>query len=483
MKDNKKAINDRKVGLWGLVAAAVGMTVASGVFSLAKDFPAAGAGQGAVLVGWLICGIGMFSLMRVFFGLSYVKPELKGGIYAFAKAGFGDWIGFLSAWGYWVCCFLCIVAFSNLLFSAIGYFIPFFGVEGNSLEAVIGGSVYIWLLCALVLAGVEIAALVNLLATIAKMIPLFMFILLTLLLGKFNPEIFLHNFWGDGPLLGQINATAMITLWVFSGIEGCVVISARARNMNDVAGGSAISFFFVLILYALITLLSMGVMPAAELAELDNPSLAYVMEAVVGPWGAILINLGVVISLLGAQLSVVIITAEVANAAAKMGAFCRFFAKENKNNSPSNALLLSLGLAQLFLIITYFNESTFQAFYYLSASMLMLPYLLCALYYAKVVKAKQGFETYAAGGKYKFEVFIAILAVVYGIWLVYAVGIDYLLYSCMFYAAGTAVYLYGKKEKNEKPFTNIIDYSVLGIVTVCGLTAIILILTGAITPF
>jgi len=483
MQDNKKTAVDRKVGLWGLVAAAVGMTVASGVFSLAKDFPLAGASQGAVIIGWLICGIGMFTLMRVFFGLSYVKPELKGGIYAFAKAGFGDWIGFLSAWGYWVCCFLCIVAFSNLLFSAIGYFIPFFGVEGNSLEAVIGGSIYLWILCGLILAGVEIATLINLLVTIAKMIPLFMFIILTLLLGQFNLDIFLHNFWGDEPLLGQINATAMITLWVFSGIEGCVVISSRARNMKDVAKGSAISFFFVLILYILITLLSMGVMPAAELAELDNPSLAYVMEAVVGPWGAMVINFGVVISLLGAQLAVVIITAEVANAAAKMGAFCRFFAKENKNNSPVNALILSLGLAQFFLIVTYFNESTFQAFYYLSASMLMLPYLLCALYYAKVVKAKEGFEVYAKGGKYTFEVFIAAISVIYGVWLVYAVGIDYLLYSCMFYAAGTAVYLYGKKEKKEKPFVNIFEYAVLGIVSICGVTALILILTGVITPF
>ena len=116
-----------QLGFWGLTAVAISGTVASGVFSLAGDFPKEGVFTGALIIGWLVCGLGMFGIMRVFFGLSYIKPELKGGIYSFARAGFGEFVGFFSAWGYWISTWLSLVALSNLMFSSIGYFIPFFG--------------------------------------------------------------------------------------------------------------------------------------------------------------------------------------------------------------------------------------------------------------------------------------------------------------------------------------------------------------------
>ena len=470
------------LGFWGLTAVAIGMTVASGVFNLTGDFAKEGAGQGAVIIGWIICGLGMFGLMRVFFGLSYVKPELKGGIYSFAQAGFGDWIGFLSAWGYWVCCWITLVAYANLIFSSIGHYIPLFTI-GNSGPSIIGGSIVLWLLCWLILSGMKSASFVNIVITMAKMVPLFMFILLAFLLGKFHISIFLDNFWGDIPLLEQVSGTSLITLWVFSGIEGAVVVSNRAKKMSDVAKGSSVSFFFVLILYALLSMISMGIMSPEELAALPDPNLAYVMEAVAGPWGAALINIGVIVSLSGALLADLILSAEVSNAAAKMGSFCNFFAKDNKNGSPANSLILSIAVAQVLLIMTYFNESTFTALYYMSASMLMLPYLFCALYYAKAVRAKDGFEIYAPGGKYNFEVFVAIIAVIYGIWLVYAAGLDYLLASCMFYAPGALVYIKGKKEKGEKSFKGAVDYGLLGILVVGGIVCLALLLNGTLVLF
>ena len=482
MGDIEKTNDKSLLGFWGLTAVAVGMTVASGVFNLTGDFAKEGAGQGAVILGWIVCGLGMFGLMRVFFGLSHVKPELKGGIYSFARAGFGDWVGFISAWGYWVCCLLTLVAYANLIFSSIGHYIPFFGV-GNSGPSVIGGSVLLWALCALILSGLQSASIVNLVITLAKMVPLFLFVLLAFLLGKFNLDVFLNNFWGDLPMLEQIAGTSMITLWVFSGIEGAVVVSNRAKKMSDVAKASAVSFFFVLLLYALISLISMGIMTPEELAELPDPNLAYVMEAIAGPWGAALINIGVLISLSGALLANAILTSEVSNAAAKMGSFCRFFATDNKNGSPANSLILSTAIAQVILIITYFSEATFTALYYMSASMLMLPYLFCALYYAKVVKAKEGFETYAPGGKYNFEIVVAVIAVIYGVWLVYAAGLDYLLASCMFYAPGALVYIKGKKEKSEKSFKGAFDFGLLGLIVVCGILCLILVLTGVLVLF
>ena len=482
MNDIEQKTSREQLGFWGLMAVAISGTVASGVFSLAGDFPKEGISQGGVIIGWIICGLGMFGLMRVFFGLSYVKPELKGGIYSFARAGFGEFVGFFSAWGYWISTWLSLVALSNLLFSSIGYFIPFFGV-GNSGPSVIGSSIYLWILVILTIIGVEQASFLNVFLTAAKMVPLFLFILLAFLLGKFQLAIFLDNFWGDSPILEQVASTSLITLWVFVGIEGAVVVSNRAKKMSEVAKASAVSFFFVLILYAFISLVSMGVMSPDELAELPDPNLAYVMEAVVGTWGATLMNIGVIVSLMGGLLAVLIEAMEVSNSAAKMGSFCRFFEKENKNGSPINSLILSMIIAQILLIITYFNESTFQALYYMTGSTLMLPYLLSALFYAMVVFRKDGMETYATGGKYTFEIIVAIIAVVYGVWLVYAAELKYLLANCMFYMPGILVYMKGKSEKNEKFFKGAYDYCVLAVVVALGVLCAVLLITGKIELF
>jgi arginine:ornithine antiporter/lysine permease len=76
--DNPKGLNYIR-----LTAVAIGATIGGGVFSLAGDMAANGANTGAVLVGWLICGIGMFTLTRCFFELNKRKPGLTGGIYTY----------------------------------------------------------------------------------------------------------------------------------------------------------------------------------------------------------------------------------------------------------------------------------------------------------------------------------------------------------------------------------------------------------------
>ena len=105
------------------------------------------------------------------------------------------------------------------------------------------------------------------------------------------------------PFFDQVSNTMMITIWVFVGIEGAVAISGRAKKERDVGKATIIAFICVLSIYLMVSVLSMGVMPLSELAQLENPALAGVMEHAVGQWGAILINGGVVLSLVGAMLA------------------------------------------------------------------------------------------------------------------------------------------------------------------------------------
>lgn len=472
---------EKQLNFLMLTGMIVGSTIGAGVFSLAGDMASEGANTAAVLVGWLICGIGMFGLMMSFFGLNKRKPELTNGIYSYAREGFGEFVGFNSAWGYWISALLCNVSYTTLLFQAIGYFFPVFGA-GNNLVSIICASVVIWTLNYLVLYGVKEAAAVNIITTASKLLPIFVFIIAVIFVGKFKLSIFMDNFWGEAGGLAfgdQVKATTGATVWAFIGIEGAVVLSGRAKKSKDVGKASIIGFLCIFLIYLMTSILSMGVMTRAELAELGNPQMAGILEFVVGKWGAVLINLGVILSLAGALLSWTIIAADCPYSAAKQGVFSKIFAKENKKGSPSFALFATNGIIQLFIIIIFFQESTYQAFYTMSASMIMVPYLLSALYYAKITFKKESFEL-AKPGELLGQRIIGVLGSVYGLWLIYAGGLKYLLITAILYAPGILIYIKGKKEKNEKLFNNKIDIIIACAIVALAIISVVCIATGAL---
>ena len=266
-----------------LIAAVITAVIGGGVFTMAGDMAAAGANTGAVLIGWLVCGIGVFCLMMCFYALNKFKPKLTGGIYSYARAGFGEYMGFNSAYGYWISALLATVSYTTLLFASLSFFFPVFG-EGNNLVSVIGASIIVWVCWTLVTRGVKEAASINIITTIAKLVPLLVAVVAIIFSMNFDPAIFMDNFWGepDGPVLwDQVVATVGVSIWIFLGIEGAVAISGRAKYSKDVGRATVIAFFGILAIYLLVSILSMGVMSRAELAALPNPSMAGVLEAVV----------------------------------------------------------------------------------------------------------------------------------------------------------------------------------------------------------
>ena len=127
-----QAVEENKLGFSGLTAMIIGSTIGAGIFTTAGDMASNGAHTASVLIGWGICGIGMYSLMMAFFGLNKIRPDLTNGIYSYAKEGFGEFVGFNSAWGYWMSALISNVSYITLLFGALSYFFPVFG-EGNNL--------------------------------------------------------------------------------------------------------------------------------------------------------------------------------------------------------------------------------------------------------------------------------------------------------------------------------------------------------------
>ncbi|AMS16525.1 arginine:ornithine antiporter, APA family [Pseudomonas sp. NFPP07] len=443
-----------KLRLGALVALVVGSMIGGGIFSLPQNM-AASADVGAVLIGWAITAVGMLTLAFVFQTLANRKPDLDGGVYAYAKAGFGDYMGFSSAWGYWISAWLGNVGYFVLLFSTLGYFFPLFG-EGNTPAAVIGASLLLWAVHFLVLRGIKEAAFINLVTTVAKVVPLLLFVLIALF--AFKLDIFTADIWGVknpdlGSVMNQVRNMMLVTVWVFIGIEGASIFSARAEKRSDVGKATVIGFITVLLFLVLVNVLSLGIMTQPELAKLQNPSMAAVLEHVVGHWGAVLISVGLIISLLGALLSWVLLCAEIMFAAAKDHTMPEFLRRENANHVPVNALWLTNAMVQIFLVITLFSASTYLSLIYLATSMILVPYLWSAAY--AVLLAVRG-ETYeAALAERKKDLLIGSIALLYAIWLLYAGGVKYLLLSALLYAPGAILFAKAKRELGKPIFTNV----------------------------
>jgi len=483
--NNQVKIVKNDLGIIRLTAFAIGTTLASGVFSISGDMAANGANTAAVLTGWAISGVGMMALMMCFFGLNIYRPDLKSGVYSYAKEGFGEYVGFNSAFGYWISAIFANISFATLLFAALGRFFPIFG-DGNNLISIIVASIFIWFTVYLVLRGVSQAATINLIVVIAKILPILVLILAILFLRAFKPAIFMQNFWGEpgGPaFFDQVKATVITTVWTFVGIEGAVVISGRAKKQKDAGTAGVIAFLTLLVIYVMISVLSMGVMTRAELAELGNPPMAGVLEHVMGPFGAGLVNFAVILSLTGATFAYTMLAAEAGYEPAVQGAFPKALSGENKKKAPSASLIVTNVIIQIFLLIVFFNNSTYQIFYSLSANMIMVPYFLSAMYYLKILFRREGAIVEFSSGKYFLQMLIAIGGTVYGIWMLYASGLTNLLITTILYFPGTLLYIWRNRERGTKSFKNKIDLVIFLVIFVLFVVSIVMIANGSIKPF
>lgn len=476
--------NQRTLGVVPLTFFAIGLTLASGIFSLSGDFAAGGAHTLAVLIGWVICGIGMLGLTMCFFRLSVVKPELASGIYSYAREGFGDYIGFNAAWGYWMSAILAQISFITLFFAALGHFFSLFG-SGSNGASMICASVIIWAMSFMILRGVNEAVVINVVVVCAKILPIIVMVVAIIFAGAFNMDTFMENFTGEGsgiPLIDQIKATSYTTVWIFIGIEGAVVISGRAKTTKLAGRATVISFLSLLALYIVISVLSMGVMTTEELAALENPPMAGLLASVVGPWGAALVNIAVIISLGGAMFTYTILCVDSAYGPATMKCFPESFTKVNSKNAPTISVILSAIIIQIFIIIVYINESSFQACYTLSTSAIMVPYVFSAFYCFKVTAQGVGMDGLSGGEKTKVWLF-AILGSIYGVWLLYASGLTYILVMSLLYFPGTLLYFYTKKKQGARILATTTDKVAFAILLVAFIASVVTIANGTIHPF
>lgn len=480
MSDKTQMNTAGKLGIFGLAAIVVSSMVGGGIFSLPQNM-AQSAAVGAVILAWIVTGFGMYFIANTFRVLSNARPDLTSGIYMYARSGFGPYMGFNIGWSYWLCQIFGNVGYAVITMDALNYFFPGVFTGGNNLYSIIGGSILIWFFNFLVLRGVKQATMINLVVTIAKMVPLVIFIII--LAFVFHWDKFSLDVWGHaaeaklGGVGDQIKNTMLVTLWSFIGIEGAVVLSGRAKNQSDVGKATLLGFLGCLIIYVLLSILPFGFLSRETLALEANPSTAGVLQAVVGPWGSWLMNIGMIVAILASWLSWTMIVAEMPYAMAKNGTFPKMFGKENTAGSPSASLWVTSALMQVAILMVYFASNAWNTMLSITGVMVLPAYLTSCLFLWKISEEKQ--LSGNIGVTRRKALITAILGSVYAIWLIYAAGLHYLFMAIIFIALGIPVYIRARKDsaKNE-PVMDEKEKIIAAVIILISIAAIIAFGTG-----
>ncbi|MGL5616027.1 MAG: basic amino acid/polyamine antiporter [Sarcina sp.] len=463
---------DKKVGLIGLIAMVVGSMIGGGIFQLPSEMAQAG-GPIAAIIAWIITGVGMFFLGKVFQILNDKRPDLSGGIYTYAKEGFGKYMGFNSAWGYWLSQTLGNVSYAVLFIYALKAFFPTMGGV-DSWTGLIIATVMIWGAIAILYKSMKAGEKLNTIATIAKIIPVIFAIIL--LFVSFKLHIFTSDLFANkvalqggtnlGGLGSQVSNGLLQTVWVFIGIESAVVISGRAKKASDVGKATIIGYLFTLLCYVLIVLLSFGALPQDTLMNLQNPALGGVLQKTYGTWAAWIINIGVLISVAGAWVAWTIINAEVPMTVAQDKVFPKGLAKTCKSGAAINSLILNGVIMQVGFIFAMFASNAFTAITNIATAMVLLPYLLSAAFLIKISWKEKKVS----------NIVFALISMAFALYALSTSGISGILELFILYAIGLLFIFISAKEQKRKMFEKTWEMWLCVIITILGIIGLIYVI-------
>lgn len=475
-----------KLGLVGLIALCISAMVGSGVFDLPKNMSME-AGVTAQFISWIITGIGIWFIAKMFVILSDVKPNLTAGLYKYAEVGFGPFSGFFTAWAYFICECAANAAYAVLVMSTLNYFFPGVFTGGNNWPAVIGASIITWLITALVLQGVKISSGIQKVATAFMLAVVFVF--LATVLFHFNLHTFTANAAATravpslqdkpmGSIIHQVMNTMMVTLWLFGGIEGAVVMSGKAKDVRQVSKATIIGFVVCLVMFAAVGMLSLGVYSYGELTNMTSPSTAYIlMNLWHSTLGRDVITVALLFAVFSSWISWIQMLAELPqHAAADEGSFPRAFAKISKKGVPAFSIIIATIVIEAVILIAHFDSSAYQMLLTIVGVMTIPPYLFSAMYLIKISKNKDS-NDFAVNTKHsrKSALVIGILAFLYIIFMAYSAQIKYTFISFIFYAIGIPLYILARKQHGKKIFSKgeIIFAVIIVLVAIYGIFALI----------
>ena len=438
----------RSMGLWMATALVVGNMVGSGIFTL----PAVMAGEaGPVsIVALALTGLGALLLALVFANLGRAHPR-TGGPYYFARKAFGDFVGFQTAWAYWIAAW---VGNAAIAVAFAGYLGVFWGdVKTNNWLAALVAVGAIWLFTLINIAGARETGVAQVVTTVLKFVPLAIIGIVGLFYiegGNFTP----FAPAGDG-FDWHVNAAAALALWAFIGLESATVPAEEVKDPEKtIPRATILGTVLTTALYIVALVAIVGVMSQAALASSTAPFADAANAMWAGTflgltWGK-WIALVAIAATLGALNGWIMLTARVSLAAANDGLFPRPFALVNgKRATPIFGLVVSSILVSGLVLYNWnvdFGER-FTDIVLLATWMTLISYAYAAA--AEVVLFYRERELFS-WVKLTRDTVIAGLAFAYSVWAIWGSGEEWLAKGFMLLLFGIPVYVLMKWRESRR---------------------------------
>lgn len=417
----------KPLGFWTCWSLSVGIMIGSGVFML----PAVLAPYGGLSFGgWIISALGTIFLALII-GRLAARTHQSGGPYVYVREAFGDFPGFMMAWGYWCSYWIAVPTVAIAFVGYLTIFAP--SLSGNGLAQALTALALIWTFTLINIRGLREASGVQILMTILKIIPLILVTIFAAFAGQ-SVNLPASNPSG-GSLFAVLAATTLITSWAFAGFEaGCLPAGAVRECQRVVPRAIVFGTITVALIYLASSFAVMLLVPAETLAV----STAPFAEAArgLGAWGPVLVAAGALISTAGSLNGSIFAGAQIPMAVARDNLAPRILAQTNAGGAPTAALLAGATLGSILLTLNYTRGlvGAFTFLIMLSTLAALVPLLLCVI--ADLRRSWTSARGWAA---------IAVLGGLYTIFAIIGSGLEIIGWTIVLFAAGAPLYWFNRR--------------------------------------
>jgi amino acid transporter len=337
----------RALGVWGLAASIVNITIGGGIFRAPGTMEVTGRLGAAAPLAYVVCAVAMLFVVLCF-AEAGSRVALTGGPYAYVERAFGGFTGFVVGWLLWVTGTLATAGVGIIFADSVQRMLPGLssGLGRVGILAIVFGTV-----TAINVLGVRFGARLNMASTIAKLLPLGLLILLGL--GSMHPG---NLAWTRVPSTGDVTRASVFLIFAYAGIESAMVPSGEVREpARTVPRAVVIALVVVTVVYVLIQIVAQGVLGASLVGR--NAPLADVGEAVMGPFGGALLGIAVVLSTFGYLCGMILAIPRALFAFARDGVLPFALANVHERyHTPWIAIIVQAALSLTLALITRFEQ-------------------------------------------------------------------------------------------------------------------------------
>jgi APA family basic amino acid/polyamine antiporter len=429
-------------------ALVIGNMVGSGIFTL----PAALSGEAgpASIVALAFTGVGAMLLALVFANLGRAYPK-TGGPYHYARRAFGDFVGFQTAWAYWIAAWVGNAAIAVAFAGYLGVF--WNDVNTTHWLAAVTAVAAVWLFTLVNILGARETGWAQIATTVLKFVPLAAIGIVGLFYvhgGNFTP------FTVHGGFDWHVNAAATLALWAFIGLESATVPAEEVKDAErtipraTIFGTLATTLLYVVALVSIVGVLSPAVLSGSSAPFADAANAMWAGTFLGMAWGK-WIALVAMAATLGALNGWIMLTARVSLAAADDGLFPKPFARvHGERRTPVLGLVVSSVLVSA-LVLYNWNASFGQRF---TDIVLLATWMtLIAYAYAAASEVILFFRERQLFSRLRLvrDTVIASLAFAYSVWAIWGSGEEWLAKGFMLLLFGIPVYVWMRWRQSREP--------------------------------